>query len=93
MFERIRARWALAKELVKDENGEVDIKGYVTMIVSIMVGGIIIGVLMPSMTDGLAELATATPELSGLIDAIPLLIVLAFVVAIVFWALRSFEKQ
>ncbi|MDY6984889.1 MAG: hypothetical protein SVE93_00530 [Candidatus Thermoplasmatota archaeon] len=89
----MRARWALAKELVKDENGEVDIKGYVTMIVSIMVGGIVIGVLMPSMTTGLAKLSEATPDLKGLIDAIPLLVVLAFVVAIVFWALASFEKK
>lgn len=84
---------AQAKALNRNEAGELDIKGFVVMIVSIMVGGILIGALMPAMSEGLNQMHLAGETgINTLIDTIPLLIVLAFVVGIIFWAISSFKK-
>ena len=100
----------IAKEFVKDERGQadgVDIGGLVVLMVSVMVGAIILGALIPTFTSSLGtkEMVTSSghvieatgligvmPELGGVIALIPMLVVLIFVVSILFILIKKIKE-
>ena len=85
MLNQIFVWFALAKKgLVNDTRGTIDIGKIVTLVVTTMVGAIILGALLPSFSTGLATLSKKVPKLESLIEILPMLVALIFVVAVVF---------
>jgi len=61
------------------------VENFVSLIVSIFATALILGILFPLMNDiGLSPLIEIAPEAAGVINAIPLVIVLGFIIAVVF---------
>ena len=81
MFEKTKL---MCREFEKDTRAAVDIGKIVTLVVTTMVGAIILGALIPTFSENLGALSKAAPSLSGLIDLLPMLVALIFVVAVVF---------
>ena len=97
----------IAKTFVKDTSGAangVDIAGLVTLMVSVMIGAIILGALLPTFVGSLGTeevikngvvvveaegLIGTMPQLAGLVGLLPMLLVLIFVVSILFVLLKK----
>ena len=98
-----------AKTFVMDEGGQtdgIDIGGLVTLMVSVMIGAIILGALLPTFVGSLGREAVvkdgvliseaegligSMPQLGGLVSLLPMLIVLIFVISIIFVLLERIK--
>ena len=59
--------------------------GFINLVVLTMVMAIIIGMLLPLMdTLGLEPLREAAPQISQVVDAIPLIVALGFIIGVIF---------
>jgi len=59
--------------------------GFINLIVLTLVGAIVIGMLFPIMDSlGLQPLREATPQLTQIINAIPLMVGLGFLISVIF---------
>jgi len=90
MFKKVKG---MCKQIRTDIRGAVDIGEIVTLVITAMVGAIILGALLPTLSDNLGSFKDAAPELTGLINLLPMLIALIFVVGIVFVLVEMFKKK
>ena len=80
---------------VKGEEAAIDIEDMVVNIIMIAVGAVMLGALLPTLTNSLNSIpATVGGFIIGsLISLVPLLVVLAFIIGVVMWAVGYFKKQ
>ncbi len=92
----------MAKKFVRDETAQgdaIDIGALVTLIVTVMVGAIVLGALIPTFTDSISGLAAKAEEEGGelagmtsMINLIPMLVVLIFVISVIFVLINQIRK-
>ena len=68
--------------------------GFINLVVLTMVMAIIIGMLLPLMdTLGLEPLREAAPQISQVVDAIPLIVGLGFIISVVFAFIKLIKPE
>lgn len=75
-------------------NSDNRLSGFVNLIVLAMMGAIVIGMLFPMMDSlGLQPLREAAPQISQVINAIPLMVGLGFVIAVIFAFIKLIKPE
>jgi len=70
------------------------LSGFVNLIVLAMMGAIVIGMLFPMMDSlGLQPLREATPQLTQIINAIPLMVGLGFLIGVVLAFIKLIKPE
>lgn len=70
------------------------LNSFVNLIVLAMVGAIVIGILFPMMDSlGLQPLREATPQLSQIINALPLMVGLGFLIGVIFAFIKLIKPE
>ena len=90
MFRKLKE---MSRKFENDTRAVVDIGKIVTLVVTTMVGAIVLGALLPSFRTGLDTLSEQAPDLASLIDILPMLVALIFVVAVVFVLLSMLKTK
>lgn len=80
----------MAKEKTRLSGG---IDTIITGIVGFAVSALLLVALLPMLTEALVDLAAGYPTLATIIDNLPMLIVLGFVVGVIFWVVGYIRKQ
>lgn len=75
-------------------NPDNKLGGFINLVVLTIVMAIIIGMLLPLMdTLGLEPLREAAPQISQVVDAIPLIVGLGFIISVVFAFIKLIKPE
>lgn len=97
--EKIKGLEESARLFVEDEEAQegIDIGMLITLIITIMVGAIVLGALLPTFTTQIEGLVNVTNEsgmgdMSSMLELIPMLVVLIFVISIIVVLITQIKK-